>query len=78
MRRLCRLPMPLVAGLAGFPVLGSSRIVSYRTHTGTPIQTTPVSEIAEQIFDRCMAEDPKLTGGIGGDNMTAIIVRFAF
>ena len=29
--------------------------------------------IAEAILDHCLAEDPKATGGVGGDNMTCII-----
>ena len=29
--------------------------------------------IAEAILDHCIADDPKTTGGIGGDNMTCII-----
>ncbi|KAH8044875.1 protein serine/threonine phosphatase [Aureococcus anophagefferens] len=29
-----------------------------------------------RIFDRCIADDPKTTQGIGGDNMTAVIVKF--
>ena len=31
--------------------------------------------IAEAILDACIAEDPKTTGGIGGDNMTCIIAK---
>lgn len=31
-------------------------------------------EICERILDHCIADDPKSTGGIGGDNMTCIIV----
>ena len=31
--------------------------------------------IAEAILDHCIAEDPKTTGGIGGDNMTCIIAK---
>jgi len=36
----------------------------------------PLHKIAEQLMDACIAEDPKLTMGIGGDNMTAMIVRW--
>jgi len=35
----------------------------------------PLDKIAEDILDHCIADDPRNTGGIGGDNMTAIIVR---
>ena len=35
-----------------------------------------LQNIASQLLDNCLAVDPKLTRGIGGDNMTAIIVQF--
>uniref|UniRef100_A0A7S3A355 PPM-type phosphatase domain-containing protein n=1 Tax=Rhodosorus marinus TaxID=101924 RepID=A0A7S3A355_9RHOD len=35
-----------------------------------------LSEICEEIFTACLAQDPKSTSGLGGDNMTAVIVRF--
>lgn len=35
---------------------------------------TKLSTICEQLFDRCIAEDPHRTGGLGGDNMTCLIV----
>ncbi|CAM9244601.1 unnamed protein product [Phaeothamnion confervicola] len=38
-------------------------------------QMTP-SQIAEAIFDRCISEDPRRTGGLGGDNMTCLICVF--
>jgi serine/threonine protein phosphatase PrpC len=41
------------------------------------IRSTPLPEICEQILDHCIADDPKTTGGIGGDNMTCIIVNLA-
>ena len=34
-----------------------------------------LAAIAEQILDHCLADDPKVTGGIGGDNMTCIIAK---
>ncbi|KAL3912725.1 MAG: hypothetical protein SGPRY_008237 [Prymnesium sp.] len=40
------------------------------------IASTPLDKIAEQMFDHCISEDPKVTQGIGGDNMTALIVAF--
>ena len=40
------------------------------------IATVALDKIAEEIFDRCVSDDPKLTQGIGGDNMTALIVAF--
>ena len=32
-----------------------------------------LQNIASQLLENCLAVDPKLTRGIGGDNMTAII-----
>ena len=37
---------------------------------------TPLSKIAEQVMDECICEDPGKTQGIGGDNMTCMVVRF--
>ena len=39
------------------------------------LSTTPLPTIAEQVFDRCISSDIKETQGIGGDNMTIVIVR---
>merc|ERR1711991_377591 len=33
-------------------------------------------EIVESVFKRCISEDPKMTSGLGGDNMTFLLVRF--
>ena len=41
------------------------------------IATTPLTEIAEQVLDRCISHDIKATQGKGGDNMTIVIVRFS-
>ena len=35
-----------------------------------------LAAIAEEVLDNCVAEDPKKTGGIGGDNMTCVVVTF--
>ena len=32
-------------------------------------------KIVEEVFDHCISEDPRKTQGIGGDNMTCIIVK---
>ena len=32
------------------------------------------ARIAEATFDACISEDPRRTAGIGGDNMTCVIV----
>ena len=42
------------------------------THVAEPV----LPQIAEQIFDHCLADDIKATQGLGGDNMTAVIVKF--
>ncbi|KAF4677252.1 hypothetical protein FOL47_002491 [Perkinsus chesapeaki] len=34
-----------------------------------------LSEIVEELLDHCIADDPKLTEGLGGDNMTCILVK---
>ena len=39
----------------------------------TPYFVSP-AQIAEEVFDYCIADDPKTTRGIGGDNMTCIII----
>jgi protein phosphatase 1G len=38
-------------------------------------QKRPVSSIAEELFDHCISDDPKQSSGLGGDNMTAMIVQ---
>jgi serine/threonine protein phosphatase PrpC len=35
----------------------------------------PLAEVCEAMLDHCIADDPKTTGGIGGDNMTIVIVQ---
>ncbi len=35
----------------------------------------PLSEVVNQLLDDCIADDPRRTTGIGGDNMTCIIVE---
>uniref|UniRef100_A0A7S4NUM3 PPM-type phosphatase domain-containing protein n=1 Tax=Guillardia theta TaxID=55529 RepID=A0A7S4NUM3_GUITH len=34
-----------------------------------------ISKICEDIFEKCISVDPKQTQGIGGDNMTCIIIK---
>jgi len=36
---------------------------------------TKLSEVCEQVFDRCIASNPRETSGLGGDNMTCVIVQ---
>jgi len=35
----------------------------------------PLSKVAEEVVDACLADDPRKTTGIGGDNMTCLIVQ---
>eukprot|EP00186_Timspurckia_oligopyrenoides_P004742 CAMPEP_0182441500 /NCGR_PEP_ID=MMETSP1172-20130603/475_1 /TAXON_ID=708627 /ORGANISM="Timspurckia oligopyrenoides, Strain CCMP3278" /LENGTH=430 /DNA_ID=CAMNT_0024635835 /DNA_START=278 /DNA_END=1570 /DNA_ORIENTATION=+ len=37
---------------------------------------TSLSNICEEVLDYCVADDPRRTSGIGGDNMSCIIVQF--
>jgi protein phosphatase 1G len=32
-------------------------------------------KIVEEMFEFCVSADPRTTGGIGGDNMTCLIIR---
>mmetsp|Transcript_2163 Transcript_2163/g.2127 ORF Transcript_2163/g.2127 Transcript_2163/m.2127 type:complete len:426 (+) Transcript_2163:18-1295(+) len=34
-----------------------------------------LSKIIEEVFEFCVSVDPRTTGGIGGDNMTCIIIK---
>jgi len=36
----------------------------------------PLTEIVEDLLDACLSPDPKVTQGIGGDNMTCMVVKF--
>lgn len=33
----------------------------------------PLNEIVGAIFKHCVADNPRNTGGLGGDNMTCVI-----
>uniref|UniRef100_A0A7S1TLS0 PPM-type phosphatase domain-containing protein n=1 Tax=Erythrolobus australicus TaxID=1077150 RepID=A0A7S1TLS0_9RHOD len=35
-----------------------------------------LSKVCEEVFDHCISEDPRRTSGLGGDNMTCVIVQF--
>ena len=39
-------------------------------------QGMALGRICEQVFDRCIATNPRQTRGIGGDNMTCLVVQF--
>ena len=56
-----------------FDVLSSQELVDF-IHARLP--STSLTEICEQVFDRCIAQNPRETRGIGGDNMTCVIVQF--
>ena len=36
----------------------------------------PPAQICELVFDHCISDDPRQTRGLGGDNMTCVIVQF--
>ena len=38
----------------------------------------PLRAIIEDILDHCIADDPRQTGGIGGDNMTCIVAKLPY
>ncbi|CAN0394035.1 unnamed protein product [Discosporangium mesarthrocarpum] len=38
----------------------------------------PLSVVCEQVMDHCLSSDPRKTTGIGGDNMTCLIVQVGF
>merc|ERR1711862_321139 len=38
------------------------------------IETTPLADIGAEMLDRIVSKDPRVTQGIGGDNMTCLIV----
>ena len=61
-------------------VMSNQEVVDFvrgrlRTHAGAMDQRA-LAQIASRLLDNCLATDPKITRGIGGDNMTAIIVQF--
>lgn len=33
-----------------------------------------LSKVCEEVMDACLSDDPRRTTGIGGDNMTCIVV----
>lgn len=39
------------------------------------LEKTSLSTICEEMFDRCISRDVMRSGGLGGDNMTAIILK---
>lgn len=41
---------------------------------GERVGNMALSKICEEVMDTCLSEDPRRTTGIGGDNMTCIVV----
>mmetsp|Transcript_1565 Transcript_1565/g.2531 ORF Transcript_1565/g.2531 Transcript_1565/m.2531 type:complete len:89 (+) Transcript_1565:716-982(+) len=39
------------------------------------VRGMPCAKICEEMMDDCLAEDPRKTTGIGGDNMTCVVVQ---
>ena len=52
------------------------RIQSHGRKGSGALDQKVLAQYASELLDNCLATDPKITRGIGGDNMTAIIVQF--
>jgi len=55
-----------------FDVLTSQELVDFINER---IHTMDLARICEAVFDRCIAQNPRETRGIGGDNMTCVIAK---
>ena len=42
---------------------------------GARVGKMSLSKVCEEVMDACLSDDPRRTTGIGGDNMTCIVVR---
>eukprot|EP00391_Amoebophrya_sp_Ameob2_P010483 CAMPEP_0178993800 /NCGR_PEP_ID=MMETSP0795-20121207/6910_1 /TAXON_ID=88552 /ORGANISM="Amoebophrya sp., Strain Ameob2" /LENGTH=597 /DNA_ID=CAMNT_0020685911 /DNA_START=541 /DNA_END=2334 /DNA_ORIENTATION=+ len=40
-------------------------------------KSIPLKKICEDLLDSCLADDPRKQGGLGGDNCTVLVIRFA-
>ena len=40
------------------------------------IKSRPLTNIAEEVLDRCLAPDIASSGGLGCDNTTIVIIQF--
>mmetsp|Transcript_99009 Transcript_99009/g.284568 ORF Transcript_99009/g.284568 Transcript_99009/m.284568 type:complete len:437 (+) Transcript_99009:78-1388(+) len=40
------------------------------------VDKRPMQEVIEDLLDACLSPDPKATQGLGGDNMTCLVVKF--
>ncbi len=40
------------------------------------LRKQPIEAIASDLLDSCLAQDPRATQGLGGDNMTVVFVKF--
>jgi serine/threonine protein phosphatase PrpC len=43
-------------------------------YVGNRIDTKTPTEIGEEMLDEIISEDPRVTQGIGGDNMTIMVI----
>lgn len=59
-------------------VLSSQQVVDFIRPSLQDLQagTLRISELVEDLLDYCLSPDPQKTCGIGGDNMTMVIVVF--
>lgn len=66
----------LIACDGVWDVMSNQEAIDFVRERLTANPERKLSEICEEIFMACLAQDPKKTSGLGGDNMTAVLVRF--
>eukprot|EP00927_Polykrikos_kofoidii_P022181 TRINITY_DN20756_c0_g1_i2.p1 TRINITY_DN20756_c0_g1~~TRINITY_DN20756_c0_g1_i2.p1 ORF type:complete len:377 (+),score=68.22 TRINITY_DN20756_c0_g1_i2:85-1215(+) len=57
-------------------VMGNQDVVDFVRARLIGNSSVVLSKIAEELLDNCVSHDLSATGGLGGDNMTAVIVVF--
>ena len=69
----------LVGAMQSLYALGALDDEGLLTRFGRKMAEFPLepqlSKICEAVFDRCIATNPRETRGIGGDNMTCVVVE---
>lgn len=55
-------------------VMGNQQVVDFVAERLAVDGGRPLSEICGELLDKCLAEDPKTTRGVGCDNMTIMVV----
>merc|ERR1719414_1139407 len=60
-------------------VLDSQQVVDYISRDLGRLRSGAMkpSAVVERIFDKCLSDDPLKTRGVGGDNMTMMIIVFS-